>query len=387
VLAGCTYEKKSASKNGGTIIYSSSIGAAGSLDLYATAANGSNHRRLTNTPDQCESNPVLTSNQRSFYFYRYRCPPRKKSDGNDLELWRMDIDGSNETRMPLGVFESASPSPDGVHVVVVDRKGALWLRRLGAVSPGNEGERIELPRLASIGSISARVAWSHDGSRFVFPAGLPNSSPLFVLNLRTLGLRQLTSPPGPDSDLAPVFSSDDRYLAYARRNNSFYSVRLLDTKTGRTTAIPLGDEKELPRIGGVPWFFSSDGSTLVYRVLTLVSFNATSAIGVYSLSRHEQRVIDIQPSLFLPQTSPDHTRALFVSPTSAGSSSFSGRISLIATDLCEQRMTRLGRLRATEERGSDLSLSFIGPLAAWAQPGAPSSSRPAGHCELAKLLG
>jgi hypothetical protein len=161
-------------------------------------------------------------------------------------------------------------------------------------------------------------------------------------------------------------------------------VRLLDTKTGRTIEISSGNEKGFPKLGGVPWFFSSDSSTLVYRVLDVFA-HATVSIGVYSLSQHEQRVIDIPRSLLLSQTSPDHTEALLVSPVSAAESNLSRKAFLIATDLCEKRKTRLGRLRVTE-RYNDLSVTFLGPLAVWAQPG-PSSSRPAGHCELAKLLG
>jgi len=386
-LAGCG----SRNDHGGTIIYSSSIGKANTLDLYAAAADGSSRRRLTNTPDQCELNPVLTPDQRSFYFYRFACLPGKDTDLSHLELWRMDIDGSNEIRIAFGAYNHLFPSPDGTHIAMVDRTGALWLRRLDkhrpSVSPADKGERVELPRSASIAPAGVSVAWSHDGSRLVFPADIlpDSSSPLFSLDLRTLKVRRLTSPPRWESDLAPRFSPDDRYVAYARLNISFYGVRLLDTKTGHTIEIAVGNEKKLPMLGDVPWFFSSDGSSLVYRALNLVYDNATSAVGVYSLARHEQRVIGIPPSLFLPQTSPDHTGALLVSPHSAGSHVAALNVFLVATDLCEKRMTRLGRLRVSA-RINDLETTQTGPLAVWAQPG-PSSSRPAGHCELAKLLG
>jgi hypothetical protein len=404
VLAGCG----SKSDHGGTIIYSSSIGDTASrpsFDLYAAAADGSSNRRLTNTPNRCEENPVLTRDQRSFYFYSGPCLHGK----GPFELWRMDIDGSNARRIPIGAGVAPFPSPDGIHILVVDRKGALWLRRLDehrpSASPRDGGKRFELPRSASIDPIGP-ILWSPDGTRFVFAVDLRDSTPLFVLDLQTLEVSRLTSPPETRikdgtpvmyRDVFPVFSPDDRYLAYARMGpgTDISGVRLMDTRTGHTIELPLGSEKELlmPGGGGVPWFFSSDGTTLVYRLVDQVGYsNRTIAIGVYSLLRHEQRVIDIPRSWYNPRswyerhnprsvlltaTSPDHTRALVVKFPKSGTF-------LTATDLCGRRLTRLGKLRAYPDLNPNL---HFGPLAVWAQPGASSSSRPSGNCELTRLLG
>lgn len=182
------------------LIYASSVGnKTRAPDLYLASEDGSSNVRITDTPDQCEVNPVLTLDGQRIIFYRFPCRGSGDEWLEDRELWQMQLDGEGEQRLlELKEHETAIPSPTGEDILIC-ANDALWLVKTG------EGERTAISLPDGTYRIRGCFGWDADGDVSLLAIELDrgeggNTAPIFLLDPGEGELTQLTSPGQPLAD-------------------------------------------------------------------------------------------------------------------------------------------------------------------------------------------
>jgi tricorn protease len=130
----------------------------------------------------------------------------------------------------LATFENSSLqeyslSPDG-------KRTALVLR--GELFVVNNERGGEAKRLTRTPTREGSIDWTPDGKSIVFAKDMGGYSNLWSVNLATLEETQITN--GKDSDSAPEFSPDGKWMAYLRSPKSSLRVRSADGKIDRELA-------------------------------------------------------------------------------------------------------------------------------------------------------
>jgi Tol biopolymer transport system component len=350
------------------IVYSSAITRKPGLsDLFAAYADGSARWRLTETDGQCESTPILTPDQLSFYFYRFPCEP---ADENDYEqgnywnrrkpsFWKMGIDGSDETEvLKLDQGDSAGsayPSPDGKTIALTGRSFSVVRVDSSGSFETAKREPVRLPGHIGFGLLPADLMWSSDGKFFVIPLATERGTALFAMDSKTLEFEQLSHPKkSSDVDRSAALSWDGRYVAFVRAEDngseelsSGGSLLVADLETGAERMVPVGEAS--------PIAFTPDGSELLYKT----DSTGARGYGSYSLAAGTTRLFSCSHER--STVAPDGKMALRFSPNLGEYSA-----TLLTSDLRGTSSHEIGKVRF-----DDLYLGMIGPIEAWSEPDFP----------------
>jgi hypothetical protein len=193
-------------------------------DIYRASADGSNPRRLTNTPGY-DAEGTVCGKDGSIVFTSVR-------DG-DIDLYRMDADGGNVKRL------TSTPGYDGGAFFNADCTRIVW--RASRPKPGPELDeyrrllaqnlvrpsKLELYVANADGSEPMQItyldaasfgpAWEPGGDRIIFSsnAGDPKGREfdLYAVDVAGTRLERITAAPGFDG--FPLFSPDGRHLAFS----------------------------------------------------------------------------------------------------------------------------------------------------------------------------
>jgi dipeptidyl aminopeptidase/acylaminoacyl peptidase len=98
--------------------------------------------------------------------------------------------------------------------------------RNDAVMPVYAREYLDLPPQAD----DVSPVWSPDGRRLAFVSYRDGNSEIYLLDLRSGQLRNLTNHPG--SDTSPAWSPDGTQLAYVSTRNEHQVISVIDVETG-----------------------------------------------------------------------------------------------------------------------------------------------------------
>jgi Tol biopolymer transport system component len=195
-----------------------------SYDIFRSAADGTNLRRLTETPGY-DAEATVCPKDGSILFTSVR-------DG-DLELYRMDADGKNVRRL------TSSPGYDGGAFFSQDCSRIVW--RASRPAPGKELDdyrgllarglvrpsRLELwvanadgtePRqVTSLGGAAFAPYFFPGGKRIIFSSNHADPKgrefDLWAVNVNGTQLERITTAPGFDG--FPMFSPDGEWLAFS----------------------------------------------------------------------------------------------------------------------------------------------------------------------------
>lgn len=197
------------------------------------------------------------------------------------------------------IYSAGDWSPDGKRIAIATVSGGKPGITILDASNGRTVRQIQLPTLGEIFS----PTWSPDGSRIAFSATRHGTTDLFVVDLPTKQLTQLTD--DPYSDQQPAWSPDGKMLAFVT-DRTTTNLDSLTYGESRLALLDLGD-KSVREVGGTgggksidpQWspdgaslYFLSDrsGITNVYRLrvsggeVTQVTDVATGVSGITKMS-------------------------------------------------------------------------------------------------------
>jgi Tol biopolymer transport system component len=172
----------------------------GNFEIYTMNSDGTNVRRLTNTP-QADLNPSWSPDGTEIVFTSER-------DGN-REVYIMNADGSDVRRLTNDPALDGFPalSPDGRHI-------AFHSLRIGNQSElfimDRDGSNVR--RLTDHPAQDVQPRWSPRGDRITFVSTRPGTGQIFLIDPDGTGLRLLTMD---GTNQLPTWSPDGRRMAFA----------------------------------------------------------------------------------------------------------------------------------------------------------------------------
>lgn len=175
----------------------------GNWELYTMNADGSEQRRLTNTPDHDESVTAWSPDGRKIAYV---------TDVIENPVIRvMNADGSDRRRLTAGNWPSWSP--DGERIVYTAFSGVTSLAVMNADGSGQRNLAPLIRRLTGT-AYAEEPAWSPDGEKIAFVSTpFMGDEEIYVVNPDGTGRRRLTDIPGADH-WPPAWSPEGDRIAF-----------------------------------------------------------------------------------------------------------------------------------------------------------------------------
>jgi Tol biopolymer transport system component len=164
--------------------------------------------QATPAPIQATPAPILTRQQKIVFI--------SNRDGNS-EIYSMNADGTNQTRLTNSPAEDKSPnlSPDGSKVLFIRERndGSYWSDYITMNADGTD-QKILTNLVPSSRWISTQLGWSPDGSKLAYCAYLGSVRKIFVINADGSNRKEIGDL-SPDKALfTPIWSPDGTKIAF-----------------------------------------------------------------------------------------------------------------------------------------------------------------------------
>lgn len=184
-------------------------------DIYSFDENGKNLRNLSNTPLILEYNPVFSPDGNWIAFERFD----SKSD-----IWLMDKNGKNLQNLTDKYPQNLSPvwSSDNQYIYFSSLKeGSPNIFRITISG--------ELSNISKGVGVDGTFSLSTDSKKLVFDSDREGNIDLFLLDLETNDLVNLTSSSTKESE--PLFSPDGEMILYKSHNEYEFDYFLYEIST------------------------------------------------------------------------------------------------------------------------------------------------------------
>lgn len=237
----------------GRIVFSRT--ESGNVDIYVTDASGGSVTRLT-TAALGDDGPSWSPDGKKIAFSSYR-------DGAQAEIYVMNADGTNQTRLTDFADEAFHPghpawSPDGTRIAftgTIDGQQEIY------VMDRDGTNRI---RLTTVAGNDYSPDWSPDGTRIAFVSTRQTGTHLYVMNADGTGQTRLTNNDW-GTNYGPSWSPDGARIAFTRYSDDEVSqIYIINTDGTNLTALThSSDSTVIHTASGASW--SPDGTQIVFE--------------------------------------------------------------------------------------------------------------------------
>src|SRR5262249_17750219 len=151
-------------------------------EIYIMNADGTNPRRVTQTPSALEDDPQWSPDGKMLLYTVYTSPD--SPDGQAFDVFVINVDGTGTKQLLFGLYDKRSPSwsPDGTTVAMVRRPGFFNVRtdRLNVWSMKVDGtQQRQLTFNASNDALVPR--WSPDGTMLTYSLQIGLTNELHIV--------------------------------------------------------------------------------------------------------------------------------------------------------------------------------------------------------------
>ena len=197
----------------------------GTTDIFVMNADGSDLVNLTNHPGD-EWEPSWSPDGRLIAFVSYRDGPGTDIFGRNAEIYVMNADGSEQTRLTNNPASDRYPSwsPDGRRIAFFSTRDDDFCGDLYVMSADGSG-KTSLTKNLPYGGWS--VSWSPDGRRIAFVTGCGENKQhggfqIYAMNADGSDPTPLTDAPGDDE--YPSWSPDGRLIAFKSNRDNYVEI-------------------------------------------------------------------------------------------------------------------------------------------------------------------
>ena len=205
----------------------------GQSEIYVMNDDGSNVRQLTNTPVS-EYNPSWSPEGKYILFRRNLGPTVEQPNAQQLDIFIMDADGSNEKRLTSHPKNDGVPtwSPDGRHLAFSSSRGG-W-REIYIIELST-GDIRQLTENVDNDAFSSRPSWSPDGRHIVHEQVITGGGRhIYITDVAGKNTRPFLKGPQPHligdtviSKYAPRWSPDGKYVMYYESHKRYEKERVV----------------------------------------------------------------------------------------------------------------------------------------------------------------
>ena len=226
----------------------------GNWNIYLMNPDGSGQTRLTDNP-AADSWPSWSPDGRRITFISSRDDPDPNDDNSIWEIYVMNEDGSDQTRLTNNSAWHSLPrwSPDGRRIAFQSHRDGNW--EIFLMNAGGSGQI----RLTDNSAGDAEPSWSPDGRRIAFQSNRDENAEIYVMNADGSGQTRLTE--NAVSDRSPSWSPDGQRIAfysYRDENWEIYVMNADGSGQTRLTDNPARDIRPSWSPDGRHIAFSSD---------------------------------------------------------------------------------------------------------------------------------
>jgi Tol biopolymer transport system component len=216
------------------------------VEIHIMNADGTDERRLTNTPvsDVDNGDQVFSPDGSKIAFTSSR-------DNGSHEIYLMNADGTNQINLTSSPSYDSNPvfSPDGSKIAFQSDRGGsygIWLMNADGSAPA---------LLVNNVSSASRPVFSPDGTRIAFTSYVNDSYDIFTVDVASGNVTRLTDHAA--SDTSPVFSPDGSTLIFQSDRSGSAAIYSIDLDDPTHTITKLADGEDAA--------FSPDGAKIVFQ--------------------------------------------------------------------------------------------------------------------------